>query len=105
MPRNLWTFFDCAARRGKPFQSMISWARARWAANSPESYTLPVGAVEGIALGRVKFFRRSGCDAGLGRGHIAQPLDQIGRLRSPGAAIGIHRQRVGEGSGDVNEAS
>ena len=48
--------------------------------------------------------QRVGRDAEFVRGHIDQTLDQIGRLRPPGAAIGIDRQRVGEGGGDVDEA-
>ena len=34
-------------------------------------------------------------DVELARDGIDQPLDQIGRLRPPGAAIGIDRHRVG----------
>ena len=50
-----------------------------------------------MADGGMKLMRRmsSGVMLELARGGIDQPLDQIGRLRPPGAAIGAHRHRVG----------
>ena len=40
--------------------------------------------------------QRVGRDAELARGGVDQPLDHIGRLRPPGAAIGVDRHGVGE---------
>ena len=50
-----------------------------------------------LRLDEVLLAQRVGTDAEFARRDIDQPLDQIGRLRPAGAAIGIDRQRVGEG--------
>ena len=40
-------------------------------------------------------------DAELEGGVVDEPLEQRRRLRPPGAAVGAHRGRVGDGDGDV----
>ena len=48
-----------------------------------------------LRLDEVPAADRIGRDAEIARDGVDQPLDQIGRLRPPGAAIGIDRHRVG----------
>ena len=54
-----------------------------------------------LRLDEILLAQRVGTDAEFARRDVDQPLDHVGRLRPARAAIGIDRQRVGEGRADA----
>ena len=94
-PRILPRAFASAARGSKPFQSATLERAVEVAGELAAVVDAPALRLVGHLLRRdeVALADLDRTETGVAAALVDQPLDQIGRLRPPGAAIGVDRRR------------